>query len=92
MIDIASDTTSVYKKDLRTYLISKKFLLIPTPPNRMKRDGKNYELDSSTMTDNLNDTLIYYPYEKNKAKGSEGIILDNENPLEITLRELLGDE
>lgn len=92
MIDIASDTTAKYKKDLRTYLVNKKLLVTPTPPSRMKRDGKNYELDSSTMTDNLNDTLIYYPYEKNKAKGSEGIILDKKNPLQITLRELLGDE
>ena len=90
--DIASDTTATYKKSLRTYLITKKYLMTPTAPRRIKRNGKNYELDSSTATENLNDTITYYPYEKNKAKGAEGILLDKENPLEITLREILGDE
>ena len=99
---IALDTEDTYKNTglsvnrksagIREYLISKKLLEIPTPPSRKKINGVNHILQEGTDTKDLDAELIYYPYEKNKAKESEGVLVDKDKPYKTTLRELLGDE
>lgn len=100
--NIGLDTEDKYKSSglsvnrkkvgIREYLISKKLLEIPTPPARKKINGVNHVLDEGTNTQDLDAEIIYYPYEKNKAKDAEGILVDKKKPHKTTLRELLGDE
>jgi hypothetical protein len=77
---------------IREYLISKKLLEIPTPPSKKKINGVNHMLKEGTQTKDLDAELIYYPYEKNKSKDTDGVLIDKDKPYKTTLRELLGDE
>ena len=100
--DIALDTTdknastglSVDRNSagIRKYLISKKLITIPTPPNRKKFKNVKHILAEGTQTQDLDAEIIYYPYEKNTAKDSEGVLIDKNKPYKTTLRDILGDE
>ena len=99
MVKILSDDIDMIAKDkddkystIREYLIKKKILILPKPPMQIMVGDIPHTLDKNSNSNSLDGELIYYPFERNKAKGSEGILINEEKPHTTSLRKILGDE
>jgi len=96
--DIAEDTEDRYKRQglkvkgrsagIREYLISKKYLQIPSPPRIITEGDTKYVIsEESKSVNNLEDEVIYYK----RVKKNKKIITDKTQEYKFKLRDLLGD-
>lgn len=96
--DIAEDTEDRYKRQglrvkgrsagIRKYLISKKYLQIPSPPRIITEGDTKYVIsEESKSVNNLEDDVIYYK----RVKKNKKIITDKTQKYKFKLRDLLGD-
>tara|TARA_A100001201_G_scaffold141432_1_gene136867 strand:+ start:19244 stop:21553 length:2310 start_codon:yes stop_codon:yes gene_type:complete len=96
--DIAEDTEDRYKRQglkvkgrsagIREYLISKKYLQIPSPPRIITEGDTKYVIsEESKSVNNLEDEVIYYK----RVKKNKKMITDKTQEYKFKLRDLLGD-
>ena len=95
--DIAEDTEGKYKRQglrvkgrsagIREYLISKKYLQIPSPPRIITDGGDKYRIsDESVSVNKLDDEVIYHKQVKKNKK----LVYDKSKEYKFKLRDLIG--
>jgi hypothetical protein len=95
--DIAEDTEDKYKRQglrvkgrsagIREYLISKKYLQIPSPPRLITEGNDKYKIsDNSLSVNKLDDEVIYYKQVKKNKK----LVYDKTKEYKFKLRDLIG--
>lgn len=95
--DIAEDTEDRYKRQglrvkgrsagIREYLISKKYLQIPSPPRLITEGNDKYKIsDNSLSVNKLDDEVIYYKQVMKNKK----LVYDKTKEYKFKLRDLIG--
>lgn len=95
--DIAEDTEDKYKRQglrvkgrsagIREYLISKKYLQIPSPPRLITEGNDKYKIsDNSLSVNKLDDEVIYYKQVMKNKK----LVYDKTKEYKFKLRDLIG--